>query len=42
MPTFDEFQRFCLSEVFKEIDEEIRKKGITISLQEAIKDDLYD
>ena len=31
-----------LREAFKAIDEEIRRKGIKFTMEEAIKDDLYD
>jgi len=31
-----------LAEAFKDIDDEIREKGITITMKEAVKDDLYD
>lgn len=31
-----------LKTIFKKIDEEIRKKGIVFTREEAIKDDLYD
>lgn len=35
-------KRKSLSESFKEIDEEIKKKKIAFTRKEAVKDDLYD
>ncbi len=31
-----------VADAFKKIDEEIKRKGITFTREEAIKDDLYD
>ncbi len=31
-----------LKEAFRAIDEEIKRKGITFTMEEAIADDLYD
>ena len=34
--------RKSLKEALKEIDEEVRRKKVTFTMEEAIKDDLYD
>ena len=36
------FKKEELKNVFRKIDEEIRKKGILFTREEAVRDDLYD